>query len=268
LAYAVATKHHLRLEFGTEHYELKELIPEGFQLTRFDGNTAQENTVVGSGHDEDPNRDRGTDSANRPSSDVPSVEHSLRSIANRISPSTYNTLRNSYSRDSTSIWFGASEWGSSEIGASMSLPLEIIYHIGLYVDKVHQSKALDDARFGAISGNLNSLVEIIGDLERISDTPIPFAYNIHLKQAVLLYVWALPFTFVAKVGWLVIPCVFLVAFVLFGVEAIGAEIENPFGYDKNDLPLDGYCDDLKAEIEYVQRHIPSGKAIPASQSSR
>ena len=27
---------------------------------------------------------------------------------------------------------------------------------------------------------------------------------------------------------------------------IGAEIENPFGYDKNDLPLDEYC---KASIE-------------------
>ncbi|CAG8551630.1 14812_t:CDS:2 [Funneliformis mosseae] len=261
LAYAVAIKHHLRLEFGTDWFDLTSLLPDGFQLTYFDGNVAQENTVLGAGHDEDPNRSV----ANRPSSDIP--EHSLRVIANRMSPSTYKSLRNSYSRDETTIWFGASEWGS-DIDASMSLPLEIIFHVGLYIDKKQHNGSLDGARFGAISGNLNSLVEIFGDLERISDTPIPFAYNIHLKQAVLLYVWVLPFTLVDKVGWAVIPTVFLVAFVLFGVEAIGAEIENPFGFDKNDLPLDGYCDDLKAEIEYLQRHIPSVKAIPASQSPR
>ncbi|CAG8662422.1 9281_t:CDS:2, partial [Ambispora leptoticha] len=40
---------------------------------------------------------------------------------------------------------------------------------------------------------------------------------------------------------------------------IGAEIENPFGYDKNDLPLDEYCKDLEAEVKYLQRHIPHRK---------
>jgi len=90
-----------------------------------------------------------------------------------------------------------------------------------------------------------------------------------LKQAVIIYVWVLPFTLVAQLGWFVIPTVALVGFILFGVEAIGAEIENPFGYDANDLPLDGYCQDLEAEIKYLQRHIPPVKAIPASlQGSR
>ncbi|BAY78790.1 hypothetical protein NIES25_52680 [Nostoc linckia NIES-25] len=27
------------------------------------------------------------------------------------------------------------------------------------------------------------------------------------------------------------------------------EIENPFGYDSNDLPLDKFCQELQAEIE-------------------
>jgi putative membrane protein len=261
LAFAIAVKHHLRLEFGIDWYDLKDLLPEGLQLTNFDGNTAQENTVLGSGSDEDPNRH----DANRPSSDLPDVRSSLRSIATRIPPSTYNTLRKNYSSDDTTIWFGASEWGN-EVDASMSLPLEIIFHVGLYIDKKRNN--IMDSAYGTISSNLNSLVDIFGNLERIGNTPIPFAYNVHLKQAVIIYVWILPFTLVAMLGWITIPTVVLVGFILFGVESIGAEIENPFGYDTNDLPLDGYCQDLEAEIKYLERHIPSVKAVPASQSSR
>jgi len=254
----VAVKHHLRLEFGIDWYDIKDLLPEGLQLTSFDGNTAQENTDLGSGGDEDPNRH----DANRPStSDVNSFNNSLRQLANRIPPSTYNTLRLSYSGDETTIWFHASEWGT-DVDASMSLPLEIIFHISLYVDK--KRSVMADSYF-PISGALNTLVDIFGNLERIGNTPIPFAYNIHLKQAVILYVWVLPFTLVEKIGWGTIPAIFMVSCVLFGVEAIGAEIENPFGYDKNDLPLDGYCQDLEAEIKYLQRHIPSTKQVPASQ---
>lgn len=261
LAFAVAVKHHLRLEFGIDWYDLRDLLPEGLQLTSFDGNAAQENTVLGAGSDEDPNRH----DANRPSTDpadLPSVSGTLRTLATRIPPSTYTQLRTSYSGDETTIWFRASEWGT-EVDSSMSLPLEIIFHVALYVDK--KRKAIGDSYF-SVSGNLNTLVDIFGNLERIGNTPIPFAYYIHLKQAVFIYVWVLPFTLVAKLGWLVIPTVFMVGFILFGVEAIGAEIENPFGYDKNDLPLDGYCQDLEAEIKYLQRHIPSTKSVPAVQS--
>jgi len=249
LAYAISVKHHLRLEFGIDWSDLTPYIPEGLQLTAFDGNTAQENTVLGSGSDEDPNRH----DANRPSTD--SQHHTLRELATRIPPTTYSNLRSSYSGDETTIWFESSAWGIDN-DASMSLPLEIIFHVGLYVDKKRTNMA---ENYFIISGNLNSLVDIFGNLERIGNTPIPFAYNIHLKQAVLLYVWVLPFTLVSKLGWITIPAVFMVGCVLFGVEAIGAEIENPFGYDKNDLPLDGYCQDLEAEIRYLQRHIPSTK---------
>ena len=39
LAFAIAVKHHLRLEFGVDWYDLKDLLPERLQLTNFDGNT-------------------------------------------------------------------------------------------------------------------------------------------------------------------------------------------------------------------------------------
>jgi putative membrane protein len=80
---------------------------------------------------------------------------------------------------------------------------------------------------------------------------------LYRKQGVVLYVVTLPFTLVAEMGFLTIPVVALVAFTLFGVIAIGTQIENPFGYDSNDLPLSHYCDQLKKEVEWVIYHIPT-----------
>jgi predicted membrane chloride channel (bestrophin family) len=50
---------------------------------------------------------------------------------------------------------------------------------------------------------------------------------LYRKQAVVLYIFFLPFALVDSVGWLVAPIVAIVSFTLFGIEAIGAEIENP-----------------------------------------
>ncbi|CAG8734730.1 6404_t:CDS:2, partial [Dentiscutata heterogama] len=40
--------------------------------------------------------------------------------------------------------------------------------------------------------------------------------------------FALPFTIISELEWFTIPTIFLVAFILFGILAVGSEIENPF----------------------------------------
>jgi len=55
-----------------------------------------------------------------------------------------------------------------------------------------------------------------------------------------------------------IPVVTIVAFTLMGIEGIADEIEQPFGTDGSDLPLDTYCFDLKEEIEYMIARLPEG----------
>jgi putative membrane protein len=59
----------------------------------------------------------------------------------------------------------------------------------------------------------------------------------------------LPFQLVKELGWTTGAFTAVISFTLFGIEEIGLEIENPFGYDANDLPLDSICDEMKNEIE-------------------
>jgi putative membrane protein len=109
--------------------------------------------------------------------------------------------------------------------------------------------------------NLEQLVQLLtghlGGCERIYKTPLPFSYVVHLRRALILFCFTLPFALVKDFGWVTILDTLMVAYVFFGIEEIGVEIENPFGCDDNDLALDSYCatieKDLLALIEFEQR---------------
>lgn len=56
---------------------------------------------------------------------------------------------------------------------------------------------------------------------------------------------------VDEMGWWAIPIVSLVIFTLYGIEGIGSQLEDPFGYDRNDIKMDALVGDSKMEIDVV-----------------
>jgi putative membrane protein len=96
---------------------------------------------------------------------------------------------------------------------------------------------------------LHQMVDVIGICERILRTPIPLAYSIHLKQLLMIYSLSLPFQMVDQLEWMTGPIVALISFTLLGIEEIGIQIEDPFGHDPNDLPLDAICNTMQRNIE-------------------
>lgn len=128
-------------------------------------------------------------------------------------------------------------------------PLEIAFWIGDYLQKQCDTNRLNNYQLIAMQELINSMMDNLGACERILKTPIPFAYTIHLKQLLLLYCLLLPFQLVENLGWATGIITAVISFTLFGIEAIGLEIENPFGFDENDLPLNAICDTMKRNIE-------------------
>ena len=51
--------------------------------------------------------------------------------------------------------------------------------------------------------------------------------------------------------WVTIPGTIFAAYIILGINAIGREIENPFGHDVNDLPLDSYCEELASDVDII-----------------
>jgi ion channel-forming bestrophin family protein len=130
-----------------------------------------------------------------------------------------------------------------------NIPLKITFWIGEYLKKQQLNKRLTTDESIAISNNLDSMVEAIIGCDRIRKTPIPLAYAIYLKRLLLIYCFILPFQLVNELNWWAIPVVTLLSFILLGVEEIGNQIEDPFGSDDNDLPIEEICNTVVKNIE-------------------
>jgi ion channel-forming bestrophin family protein len=135
-------------------------------------------------------------------------------------------------------------------------PLEVAFWIQDYLQQQYEGDRLNIHQLVSLQLLLNGMVDSLGGCERILKTPIPMAYAIHLKQLLLIYCLTLPFQFVTQLEWWTAIVVMLVSFTLFGIEAIGMEIENPFGRDYNDLPLDTICETMKRNMDDLTKVEP------------
>lgn len=104
---------------------------------------------------------------------------------------------------------------------------------------------------------LTSLMDVCGVCERIKSTPIPFSYSLFIRLFIMLYVAILPFTVIAAFGYFTIPAVVLASYVLIGLEMIGEEIEEPFGLERNDLPLNQLSQLIRVNVhDILQIYLP------------
>jgi putative membrane protein len=98
---------------------------------------------------------------------------------------------------------------------------------------------------------LKDFTDLIGACERIRNTPIPYSYTMYIKKFLFIYIITLPFGFVTTSGYMTIPIVVLITFVLLSVELIAEEIEDPFGRDINDLPTDELSEKIKDNVREI-----------------
>ena len=139
----------------------------------------------------------------------------------------------------------------------VNLPLEIGMHISSYIDKCKRAGWVDPPTAGAMQTTMMGINDCLSSMERIAHTPVPVAYLIHLKQITFIYLIALAPQMVAKMLWGTIPVVCLSSFIFFGILAIGDEIEQPFGYDANDLAVDQFCTTIREELSFMLERCKS-----------
>lgn len=104
-----------------------------------------------------------------------------------------------------------------------------------------QQQRIDSCLAANIDATLSAMTGAAASCERIKGTPIPFSYTLLLHRTAYLYCFLLPFGLVDSIGFMTPFVVAIVAYTFFGLDALGDEIEEPFGLDANDLPLDAIC---------------------------
>eukprot|EP01060_Flectonema_neradi_P005207 TRINITY_DN13455_c1_g1_i1.p1 TRINITY_DN13455_c1_g1~~TRINITY_DN13455_c1_g1_i1.p1 ORF type:complete len:441 (+),score=66.51 TRINITY_DN13455_c1_g1_i1:64-1323(+) len=88
-----------------------------------------------------------------------------------------------------------------------------------------------------MSQDLASIHTVWNAMMKITSTPVPFPW-MHLTKFILYgFTFTLTFPAVTAMKWVAIPFMTLISFMLFGLAAMGDEMEDPFGDDVNDFDL-------------------------------
>jgi putative membrane protein len=134
-------------------------------------------------------------------------------------------------------------WGKAGHG-----PLAAARRITAALAEARRRGVISDIVFVELDRNVQLLIDYVGACERIHRTPLPFAYVVHLRRALILYCYTLPLALLDTFGWGTPVVTLLLGYALFGIEEIGVEIEDPFGADDNDLPLERFCATIERDL--------------------
>jgi putative membrane protein len=102
----------------------------------------------------------------------------------------------------------------------------------------YQSGALTDILYTHLDERLATIANLQVACERIASTPTPFTYTLLLHRTAYLFCFPLPIALAPTVGLATPFFCTLVAYTFFGLDALGDELEDPFGDHANTLPLD------------------------------
>ena len=124
---------------------------------------------------------------------------------------------------------------------------------GMYkrLHALKQQGKLTQEEFLSIDHNLNALLDSLGACERIKNTPIPFSYSLFLKKFIFIYVVTIPLAFIPVFGYYSTIIAMFLFYVLVSMEILAEEIEDPFGRDESDLPTDGLCEKIRANVREI-----------------
>lgn len=133
-----------------------------------------------------------------------------------------------------------------------NLPLEVLSHLSAYMKTIYDNGTFKVSIYQTQSLNaLTTMNDVLTGTDRILNTPLPIAYSIAIGQITWVYILLLPFQLFKSLGWVTIPASIFAAYIILGIALIGREIENPFGDDVNDLPLDAFCEQIRKDVDII-----------------
>jgi putative membrane protein len=143
-------------------------------------------------------------------------------------------------------WLDADEW--ARVRGHANLPHFLMLEMGADLARCLHAGRIDPCLAPALEHSISAMIGAATACERIKTTPIPFSYTLLLHRTAWLYCFFLPFGLVDTIGFLTPVVVAIVAYTFFGLDALGDEIEEPFGSASNDLPLDAMCRTIEIDL--------------------
>lgn len=142
-------------------------------------------------------------------------------------------------------------YSQKELKEAIHVPNRIMKAIYGEVQQLIEKKEISHEQMLFINEELRSFTDIVGACERIKKTPIPYSYGLFINKVIFIYVFTMPIGFVREFGYWAMPIVSLIFYVFGSIELIAEEIEDPFGRDANDLPIDTIAQTIKDNLNEI-----------------
>lgn len=138
-----------------------------------------------------------------------------------------------------------------DFDTSGHVPAQVASLLMSRVNMLYKNNQLTGDQLIVLNQELLSFMDICGACERIKNTPIPYSYSAFIKKFIFFYIVTLPFGYVFSLGYLSVPVVVFVFYVMASLELIAEEIEDPFGMDENDLPLQRISENIQRNVNEI-----------------
>ncbi|MBX9695980.1 MAG: hypothetical protein K2Z81_26575 [Cyanobacteria bacterium] len=127
-----------------------------------------------------------------------------------------------------------------------------MYVTGKMYEKLAQwqkSGNLDEIGRLQLDAHMRAFMDICGACERIRNTPLAISYRAFIRQGITFNLIAVPWYIPPDfpILW-AMPLILIGTYFLIGLELIAEGVEEPFGKDGDDLPLDVICNNIRKSI--------------------
>ncbi|OIK40075.1 bestrophin family protein [Citrobacter portucalensis] len=141
-----------------------------------------------------------------------------------------------------------SEKDLQTVFAEQSPANRILLLMGEWLAVRRRDGQLSDILFHSLNNRLNDMSAVLAGCERIANTPVPFAYTLILHRTVYLFCIMLPFALVVDLHYMTPFISVLISYTFISLDALAEELEDPFGTENNDLPLDAICNAIEIDL--------------------
>ena len=140
------------------------------------------------------------------------------------------------------------EAGHARLAQRQNTPDQLLAMITAEAAVAHRAGDLDSILFAQFETRVHALSSIQAGCERILSTPLPFAYTLLLHRCAWMFCVLLPFGLASSLGWATPVVSAVLAYAFFGLDQLGEEMEEPFGLEPNDLPLDAMVRTIEIDL--------------------
>ncbi len=176
---------------------------------------------------------------------LPKSDKANRHFFRKTIPLYAHTLYQFLRSDYTTFMLGETEHPEFDFDKQKHGPNQVASLIYEKASELNKEGKISNEQLIILDQEIRELTNVCGACERIKNTPIPLSYSSFLKKFIVIYVASLPFGFVFSIGYFVILAVPFIFYVLASLEIIAESIEEPFGTDADDLPIEKIAENIR-----------------------